>query len=232
MIADFVRRTLESLRVAVQGRLRWQYGSSAPYWEERTRRLGRRAVFNRRHSPATTDKATADLRNLLVPLLRQSMIGNERQLLDFGCGFGRFTDDFAGATGTTAIGVDPVESLVDMAETTSRAEFKLMQAGHIPLPDRSVDIITIIQVLCNITRDRELKATASELRRVLAPGGLIFLVENTTAGQKQTRHGRARSESDYAAVFSFTNMTAVGTYRDLGETFSILAGRVGGARIE
>ena len=44
----------------------------------------------------------------------------------------------------------------------------------------------------------------------IANGSLIFLVENTTGGQKQSYHGRARSESEYAALLSFTNMTTVG----------------------
>ena len=225
MILRSLRRIYDSLRTAAIRKLRWKYGSSAAYWEERTRRMGTRAVFNRRHPPDATEKAAADLRALLVPLLDQCLDGRERTLLDFGCGYGRLTSHFGSLIDGIAIGVDPVPALLDHAVAQDRTEFRLMRDGRIPMPDASADVIAIVQVLCNITKARELATTIAELRRVLAPGGLVFLVDNTTSHRKSPHHVRLRSEGDYINLFQFTKMRRVGGYDDAGESFSVLAGR-------
>lgn len=220
-----VRGVYDSLRTAVIRMVRWKYGSSAAYWEERTRRMGTRAVFNRRHSPDATSKAAADLRAVLMPLLNQCLDGRERTLLDFGCGYGRLTSHFGSLIDGIAIGVDPVPALLDHAVADDHTEFRMMRNGRIPMQDASADVIAIVQVLCNITKTRELTATIAELRRVLAPGGLVFLVDNTTPGRKSPRHVQLRSEREYIDLFPFTKMRRVGGYDDAGESFSVLAGR-------
>lgn len=220
-----LRRIYDSFETAVIRKLRWKYGSSAAYWEERTRRMGTRAVFNRRHPPEATEKATADLRAILLPLLSQCLDGRERTLLDFGCGYGRLTSHFGSLIDGIAIGVDPVPALLDHAVAQDHTEFRLIRDGLIPMPDASADAITIVQVMCNITKPREMATTIAELRRVLAPGGLVFLVDNTTSDRKSPRHLRIRSEAEYVNLFSFTEMRRVGGYDDAGESFSVLAGR-------
>lgn len=220
-----LRGVYDSFRTVVVRTLRWKYGSSAAYWEERTRRMGTRAVFNRRHSPEATQKAAADLRAVVLPLFAQCLDGHERTLLDFGCGYGRLTSHFGSHVSGVAIGVDPVRALLEHAIADDRTEFRLMRDGRIPMPDASADVITIVQVLCNITKARELAATIAELRRVLAPNGLVFLVDNTTSHRKSPHHVRLRSERDYITLFGFTEMRRVGGYDDAGESFSVLAGR-------
>ena len=225
MTLQSLRGIYDSLRTAVVRTMRWKYGSSAAYWEERTRRMGTRAVFNRRHSADATQKAAADLRAVLLPLFAKCLDGRERTLLDFGCGYGRLTSHFGSLIGGIAIGVDPVPALLDHAVADDRTEFRLMRDGRIPMPDASADVIAIVQVLCNITKTRELATTIAELRRVLAPGGLVFLVDNTTSDRKSPHHVRLRSEGDYINLFQFTEMRRVGGYDDAGESFSVLAGR-------
>ena len=188
--------------------------------------MGPRAVFNRKHLPGDTEKVATDLRATLLPLLGGCLDGSERTLLDFGCGYGRLTSDFGALIHGTAIGVDPVSALLDHAVADERTEFRLMREGRIPMADASADVITIVLVLCNITRPRELAATIAELRRVLAPRGLVFLVDNTGPIRKQPHHVRNRSDTEYIELFSFTRMQRIGGYDDIGESFSVLAGRL------
>ncbi len=190
------------------------------------RRMGRRAVFNRRHPAVATDKVSADLRVILMPLLSQCLDGSEHTLLDFGCGYGRLTSDFGSLIDGTSIGVDPVQALLDDAVADERTEFRLMRGGRIPMADASAHVITIVSVLCNITKPRELRTTVAELRRVLAPRGLVFFVDNTTPARKSPHHVRIRSEAEYIELFSFAEMRRVGGYDDVGESFSVLAGRL------
>ena len=225
-ILPSLHRTFERVRAAIAGRLRWKHGSGAAYWEERVRRMGRRAVFNRRHPSGSTENITAELRAILVPLLGQCLNGTEQTLLDFGCGYGRFTSDFGRLIDGISIGVDPIEALLAGANADDRTEFRLMNDGRIPMADGSVDVITIVSVLCNITAPRELASAIGEMKRVLAPGGLVFLSDNTSPIRKQPRHVRIRSEQEYIELFPFAEMRRIGGYEDLGEEFSILAGRL------
>lgn len=226
LIPPPLRRAFESVRAAVVGRLRWKHRSGAAYWEERVRRMGRRAVFNRGHPSDATETVTAELRAILVPMLSQCLNGTEQTLVDFGCGYGRFTADFGRLINGTSIGVDPIEALIADANADERTEFRVMRNGRIPMADGSVDVITIVAVLCNITAPRELASAIAEMKRVLAPGGLVFLAENTSPIRKQLPHVRFRSEQEYIELFSFAEMRHIGGYEDLGEEFSILAGRV------
>lgn len=217
-----ILRDLPSHTVA---RLRWKFGSGIGYWEERARRLGTHAVFNRKHRPEEVEQVSADLKAVLMPLLKAQLDGSERVALDFGCGFGRFTADLAATIGGTAIGVDPVASLLEHAAPGGATEYRSMQGGRIPLDNSSADVVFVVQVLCNITDAADLAATARELARVLNARGLLFVVENTTPGKKQVRYVRTRTADEYIRLFPFVTMKQVGTYVDLGETFSILAGR-------
>jgi len=221
-----LRRAFERLRAAVAGESSWKHASGAEYWEERVRRMGRRAVFNRRHPSGATEKVTADLRAILLPLLSQCLKGTEKTLLDFGCGYGRFTSDFGRLINGNSIGVDPVEALIADANAEERTEFRLMHDGRIPMADGSADVITIIAVLSSITTPHELKSAVAELRRILAPDGLVFLADNTSQIRKQPQHVRFRSEAEYIELFSFAEMRRVGGYQDLGEQFSVFAGRL------
>ncbi len=218
---------VRELPARIAARIRWKFGSSTGYWEERSRRLGTHSVFNRKHRPDEVERVSADLKALLLPIIKAQLNGTEHVALDFGCGFGRFTAELAATIGGTAIGVDPVASLLAFAKPDETTEYRLMRAGQIPLADGSADVILIVQVLCNITGKAELAATVSELDRVLAEGGLLVVLENTTPKKKQVHYVRTRPAAEYIKLFPFATMAQVGSYVDLGEEFSIIAGRRG-----
>ena len=163
-------------------------------------------------------------KDLLYPLLRRSLDGSERTVLDFGCGTGRFTVDLAEIVGGIAIGVDPTPGLLELAPRSKAVEYRCMSPGEIPLPDGWADVIWVCIVLGGITDDDALRKTAGELQRVLRPGGLLFLVENT-AEKPPLAHWVFRSATDYADVFSSVRLTPIGEYEDMGELVSVLAGR-------
>ncbi len=59
-------------------------------------------------------------------------------------------------------------------ESLPRAEVLLADARAMPLPDRSVDLVTMLDVVEHLA-PRELERTLSETRRVLRPGGRVFI---------------------------------------------------------
>jgi SAM-dependent methyltransferase len=198
-------------------------GASLEYWEKRARLLGPRAVLDIRHSPEENESVTQQQRQCLFPLLIQQLMGNEQTILDFGCGPGRFTGALADLIAGQAIGVDPIQTFLDLAPAHPRVEYRLLNRGRIPLPDKSADIVWVCLVLGGIP-DSHLFATAAEIQRVLKTGGLLFLVENTHV-EVSSLHWRPRSTCEYQSLFPFLHIDHLDDYYDLGQRVSILAGR-------
>jgi SAM-dependent methyltransferase len=198
--------------------------SSNEYWERRARHLGARAVVNVSHPAADLEQITSRQKAVLFPLLEAELDGSERWTLDLGCGPGRFTGDLARITAGTVTGVDISRRLLALAQPAEGVDYRWMREGVIPLPDRSVDLVWIVLVLGGITAPDVLRRTISEIDRVLAPGGKLFLVEGTE-DKAGDRWWAFRSVDRYVAMFPAYAMRRSGEYVDLGERVSVLVGR-------
>ncbi len=193
------------------------------YWEKRARKHGVRSVLNLGHSREEVDAVTEWQKGILFPMLKAELAGGETTLLDFGCGPGRFTGGLAQLIGGQAVGVDPIQHLLDIAPAAPATEYRVSRDGRIPLADGSVDVIWCCLVLGGIAEDA-LPATVAEFARVLKPGGLLFLVENT-AEKPDSKHWQFRSLGWYQQLFPYIALRQLGDYEDLGERISVLAGR-------
>lgn len=195
------------------------------YWEERARRYGARSVVNIGHSEQEMSAVTKMQRRILLPLLRQRQRGNERWLLDLGCGPGRFTADLAATTGSRILGIDPIESLLRLAPTGEHMAYARARAGSLPLAKASIDIVWSCLVLGGIVEATELEHTVHEIRRVLKPDGLLFLVENTS--EKPNRdYWHFRGVESWRRLFGLPSLEHLTDYYDLGERISALCARV------
>ena len=195
------------------------------YWERRAGEFGVRSVLNLNHSEAEMEEVTRLQMEILFPVLRRHLSGDEKVVLDFGSGPGRFTPALAELISGRAIGVDPIQSLLDLAPRGEGVEYRLIEDGRVPLPDQSVDVVWISLVLGTITDPDALQRSVAEVERVLRDGGLLFLVENT-AERRDRRHFHFRPISFYAALFpSIPLIRHEGDYYDLGERISIMVGR-------
>ncbi len=216
----FAYRVPELLRHLLPGR-RW---SDLRWWERMADRMGSRAVLHHGHSEEEMAQVTEWQRGILFPLLQQQLRGDEGIILDYGCGPGRFTPGLAELLDGRAIGVDPIRTLLDRAPRHRRVEYRWLRGAQIPLADDSVDVVWICLVLMCITDERALQRTIREIERVLRPGGLLFLVENTHE-RPDLKHLRYRSAETYRELFPSIGLRQVGEYHDLGERISVLAGR-------
>jgi len=98
-----------------------------------------------------------------------------RTVLDLGAGTGKLTRALV-ATGADVIAVEPGEAmLAELVRAVPEAEAVHGAAENIPLPDTSVDAVTVGQAFHWFRHDEALP----ELHRVLRPQGGISLVWNS-----------------------------------------------------
>jgi len=81
-------------------------------------------------------------------------------------------------------------------------------------------------VLGGILENDVLRRSVDELNRVLKPGGLLVLVENTSA-MADPAHWRFRSIGAYQRLLAFAALEHKGDYEDASERISIMIGRKG-----
>jgi SAM-dependent methyltransferase len=193
------------------------------YWERRARQLGRRSVLNTGHPEGTYHEVTLAQKRELLPQLSRCLRGDERLVLDVGCGPGRFTRDLAALVGGRAIGLDVVQSYLDVAPPDPCVEYRLMREGVLDLPDACADVVWVCLVLGGID-GAILSQSVAEISRVLKPAGLLFLAENT-ASLPDSAHWKFRSAAAYQALFPSVALEPLHEYVDLDEIVSVLAGR-------
>lgn len=98
--------------------------------------------------------------------------------LDLGSGTGRMTPSLASAFGGPAHGVEPSDKMRAQALAHARHPAVTYSAGsaeHIPLPDASCDAALLFYVWHDVS-DHD--GAARELRRVVKPGGKLFVNTN------------------------------------------------------
>jgi SAM-dependent methyltransferase len=193
------------------------------YWHARAKKHGRRAVLNLIHSDKDFDRVTNEQMQILFPALSSQLRGDERTVLDFGCGPGRFTTALAQMIGGSAVGVDISHELISLAPNAQNVSYLVLPENGSMLDDSQFDIVWVCLVLGGIP-PASLARTSQLLQHAIRPGGLLFLVENTS-DQADVPHWFFRSTSQYQAMFPEINLQMVATYSDAGQEISAMAGR-------
>ncbi len=128
-------------------------------------------------------------------------------VVDLGCGRGEFLVAALEAGAARAVGVEYAEAAVTLAHRTlaahavgERAELHHGDARRLPVEDGAADLVTMLDVVEHLTPD-ELHTALLEVRRILRPGGRLFvhtmpnrsIYEITYRLQRLSRPARRRS---------------------------------------
>ncbi len=194
------------------------------YWAIKWRRFGTRAVINLGYRDEQVQAVSQQQLDLVLGVLREELSGGEHLLLDFGCGPGRLTAQLREVTTARIVGTDIIPEFLDAAPRAEGVEYLLMKNGIVPLPDTSVDAMLVFTVLGGLTTARRLEVALSEMKRLVRPGGLLVLVENTSR-QSNAGHWHFRSISEYRQLLPDFCLEHRGDTDDLGEQLSLLCGR-------
>jgi 2-polyprenyl-3-methyl-5-hydroxy-6-metoxy-1,4-benzoquinol methylase len=122
--------------------------------------------------------------------------GEGRALLDVGCNWGRWTIAAAQA-GWRPTGIDLAKKSVGAARRVAgqlgvEAEYVVGDARELPFADASFDAVFSYSVLQHLAKE-DVPRVAAELRRVLRPGGLVWIQMPNARGPlnllRQARRG-------------------------------------------
>ena len=116
----------------------------------------------------------------LPDAFRRHAVGGGRRALDFGCGTGRSTR-FLTALGYDTTGVDISEGMLERARAADPGgRYLLVPDGSLsPLADASCDAALAAFTFDNIPTREKKVALLRELKRVLAPRGVLVIVVST-----------------------------------------------------
>ena len=109
-------------------------------------------------------------------VLRRAGVREGSAVLDVACGTGVLAgkaEALAGPTGRV-IGLDPSRGMLDIARRRVKCALIQGRAEELPLPDQSVDFVTMGYALRHV---RNLHETFVEFKRVLRPGGRVIILE-------------------------------------------------------
>lgn len=106
------------------------------------------------------------------PLLRHLPEPASLPALDLGCGTGRFTAAIAGWLGKTIIGIDPSPQMLRSAPAAPGGAYLLGRAENLPLAESTCEFAWLSTVIHHFD---DLGCVAAELRRVVRPGGAVFI---------------------------------------------------------
>ena len=98
-----------------------------------------------------------------------------KNILDLGCGTGRFSEALAAHFNAQVTGIDPSTKMLDQARRKlkdSRVDYQNGRAESIPQPDKSLDLIFTSMTFHHF---EDPALVAQECRRVLRDGAIVFL---------------------------------------------------------
>jgi SAM-dependent methyltransferase len=122
-----------------------------------------------------TRELTTDLQVLdaVVPLAG-------KDVLDVGCGGGALVRELVGR-GARAIGLEISEQQLGQARARGVGRFVVGRAEDLPLEDSSLDAVLFMRSLHHVPEPAMVPALAAA-RRVLRPGGLVYVAEPLPEG--------------------------------------------------
>lgn len=198
-------------------------------WAGLAKQHGRKSVMNLSITDAELDTETNRQTPILMGLIAGQLHGHERSGLDFGCGSGRFSAPLAKTIHGRVLAFDPCAELIAMATGHISVDYHSgeSEAFFAECKHNQTDFDVVLTAMVLGTPGLDLEATASGLVSVLAPDGLLIIVDHMPEVLPTRRWWRYRPMNLYRDVFARNdvNMECVGELAQLENQITVLTGR-------
>jgi SAM-dependent methyltransferase len=199
----------------------------AEVWKERAQKYGPRCVLNLDHPPENYDLITNQQKAILFPILARTLSGRERNVLDFGCGPGRFTAGLANilkGPQVSVVGYDICEELIRLAPASEGVSFssddtKFLDGSY----TGRFDVVWLCLVLGGLA-ENNCSEVARRLSESLGDGGRLFFVEHIADPPGGSDFWKFRPMATYKEMFEGITLHNIASYYDCGNKVSIIAG--------
>jgi SAM-dependent methyltransferase len=128
----------------------------------------------------------------------------DSRIIDFGCGYGRCLGELFDSGYRDLLGFDFSPAMIAAARARfPEITFQELQSATIPLPDASADGALLFSVLTCVPTGDGQQAIVGELRRVLRPGGLLYISDLWLQRDERNLARYARDEAKYGTYGVF-----------------------------
>lgn len=191
-------------------------------WTDRAKLYGKYSVLDRRTPTNEFNYVTKEQKKILFNNLKKYTSGMEKNILDFGCGTGRFSAELLKISKKVRVtAVDKEKRLIKMANKNKKIDF--VHLSSLSKIKKKFDIIFIINVLGGI-QDKDLKKITSFLKKKLNKNGILILNENINNNfdsKKLFKFWVDRSEKYYKDLFKQINLKKIDQYKYL-DNFNVI----------
>ena len=110
------------------------------------------------------------------------------RILDYGCGYGRSLVELGTLGFANTMGVDFSREMIARGRRESPgADLRVVSHVKVDEPDASFDAAMLLAVLTCIVEDEAQAAVLREVRRLLRPGGLLFISDMPLQDEARSR---------------------------------------------
>ena len=129
-------------------------------------------------------------KNFTTPLnleLFTAHVPRDARILDFGCGYGRTLAELQGAGYDALTGIDFSEPLIRRGlDENPTLDLQAYPGGPLPYEDDSFDAALMLAVFTCMPETRTQAETLLEIKRVLRPGGLLYVTDFCSTATAET----------------------------------------------
>jgi SAM-dependent methyltransferase len=130
--------------------------------------------------------------------------GRQARILDYGCGYGRTLAELSEAGYQKLAGVDFSEAMLARARISVTRAGLVRNDGHtLPFKNESFDAVLLFAVLTCIPYNDEQQLLLAEVKRVLRPGGLLYVSDLLINNDQRNRERYERDAEKYTCYGVF-----------------------------
>lgn len=169
-------------------------------WEQRTKKMGNSSVFGYQIDEEEQKKIT-NLHKKIISKCLDGELKKESKILDFGCGYGRFSDLFVTEFGCNYFGVENTEFFLENCNDTKNKKYfsfnKLKEKKEL---DNYFDLLFVFAVFGGFKKNK-LSDIFKILEKKIKPKGKILVVEEISENEIEGQWN-VRTEKYYKKLFN------------------------------